>query len=494
MAATLEKSRTILSSFNPSMAKDEMNLCEFPLATLGKKPPQGVKTLEFHDQAWDIAAQCYVKQKRTIVGSDKYGLPRWFDDDVLLALLQLSKLQSDFQSPRVDFSRYQIVQLLDLDDGGDTYRRIKESILRLYSTTIECERSWYIKEKKMWCPGTKPIRIFADAHVYAESTSHPQQSSLPLSYVEFGTQIFESLKTGFVRTFDLDRYNQLTTPAGKRAMRYLGKCWGRQDPWKEDFRTFSCERLGFSRKYDNSNLKRQSKLYIADLERNGVIKPMPIEERITKGNKRGVYNILFEPAAATFAPAPTNIPDASEGLLGELINRGINKKVASKLIDEHSVEFIESKIEFVDWEIKQGKKTIGSPGGYLRTAIEEDFQPPKAFKSKADTAADKAKADARKQKLRDQEAEFEKQRTNKSAEEEQRVADYIATLSHGQRFALERKAIQESPEFLKTRYFKARDKKPDIEQETKTMIIHQHVLGLLDASDEQESFALNRAS
>ena len=491
MSTTLEQHRSVLTRFNPSMAKDEMNLCEFPLGFLGKKPPKGVTTLEFRDRAWDVAGQCYVQQKRTILGSEKYGLPRWFDDDVLLALIQLSKLQSDFQSPRVDFSRYQIVQLLDLDGGGDTYQRIKESILRMYAVTIECERSWYIKEKKQWCPGTKPIRIFADAHVYAESDSDPTQSSLSLSYVEFSQQIFESLSTGFVRTFDLDRYNRLKTPAAKRAMRYLGKCWGRLNPWEEDFRTFSCERLGFSRKYDNSNLKRQSELYIADLENNGVIKPMPFEQRITKGDKRGVYNVLFEPAASSFLPSPTVIEDALKGVATELVSRGITKKVALDLVQHHSQDYIQAKIEFVDWEIEQGKKPIDSPGGYLRSAIEQDFQPPKAFKSKAQLADEKAKDENRKKKLKDQEAAFNKQRAAMSEADERRVTDLLKTLNDSQRVVLERAAIKDADKFLKDRYWKAYNKSPDVEQEVKAMIIHAHVLRLLESSDEP--FTLKRA-
>ena len=35
------------------MGRDEMNLAEFPLATLADRVPQGCKTLVFEDRIWD---------------------------------------------------------------------------------------------------------------------------------------------------------------------------------------------------------------------------------------------------------------------------------------------------------------------------------------------------------------------------------------------------------------------------------------------------------
>jgi len=123
--ASVMDTRKALAEFNPKAASDEMNLCEFAFGYLGKQPPKGVKTLEFEDRVWDVATHSWQPQKRTIIGSSKYGLPGSFDEDVIIALVQLCKLQSNFQDPQVHFTRYQIAELLRLPDKGSTYNRIK---------------------------------------------------------------------------------------------------------------------------------------------------------------------------------------------------------------------------------------------------------------------------------------------------------------------------------------------------------------------------------
>jgi hypothetical protein len=67
------------------VGRDEMNLCEFPIATLTDYPPEGVKTLVFEDRQGTL----------TVVGSDDYGLPTAPDSDVIVGLIQLTKLRRE---------------------------------------------------------------------------------------------------------------------------------------------------------------------------------------------------------------------------------------------------------------------------------------------------------------------------------------------------------------------------------------------------------------
>ena len=63
------------------VGRDEMNLCEFPIALLTDYPPEGIKTLVFEDR----------HGKLTVVGSDDLGLPTALDSDVIVGLIQLSR-------------------------------------------------------------------------------------------------------------------------------------------------------------------------------------------------------------------------------------------------------------------------------------------------------------------------------------------------------------------------------------------------------------------
>ena len=73
------------------VGRDEMNLAEFPIALLTDYPPEGVKMLVFEDR----------HGKLTVVGSEDRGLPTASDADVIVGLIQLTKLRNDFtRTPR----------------------------------------------------------------------------------------------------------------------------------------------------------------------------------------------------------------------------------------------------------------------------------------------------------------------------------------------------------------------------------------------------------
>jgi Replication initiator protein A len=85
------------------IGRDEMNLAEFPIALLADRVPRGQKTLYFEDRHGRL----------TVTGSDAYGLPTATDTDVIVALIYLTKLRNDFAEVNVNFSKYEIINLLN---------------------------------------------------------------------------------------------------------------------------------------------------------------------------------------------------------------------------------------------------------------------------------------------------------------------------------------------------------------------------------------------
>src|SRR5688572_17387889 len=82
------------------LGRDEMNFAEFPLALLTDRAPSDVKTLEAEDQIYDERKGQPLSRKLTITASDKYGLTTAKDEDVLLALIQLTKEANNFTDRR----------------------------------------------------------------------------------------------------------------------------------------------------------------------------------------------------------------------------------------------------------------------------------------------------------------------------------------------------------------------------------------------------------
>jgi hypothetical protein len=110
-----------------SDGRDELNLAEFPLCALAHRLRPEQKTLRFEDRVWDECRGENITRQLTITGSDAYGLPTALDDEVLLGLIQLSRL-NQFAERAVRFTRYQLIQLLGWRQESKSYERVEASL------------------------------------------------------------------------------------------------------------------------------------------------------------------------------------------------------------------------------------------------------------------------------------------------------------------------------------------------------------------------------
>src|SRR3954454_3044578 len=129
-------------ALKPTGGRDELNLAEFPITLLSDRVPKGCKTLVFEIEPRDRKPGKVSPRKLTITGSDAYGLPTAIDDEILVALIQLTKLKNEFTDRTVSFSRYEVVKLLGWPDDGRSYNRIKEAINRWAGVTLYYDNAW----------------------------------------------------------------------------------------------------------------------------------------------------------------------------------------------------------------------------------------------------------------------------------------------------------------------------------------------------------------
>jgi plasmid replication initiation protein len=132
------------------VGRDEMNLAEFPITLLTERVPPGIKTMVFEDR----------HGKLTVVGSDDLGLPTALDSDVIVGLIQLTKLRNDFTDPTVTFTRYELLKLLGWEDRGWNYRRLSESLHRWAGVTLRYNGCWWDNKRKR--------RVSASFHILDE--------------------------------------------------------------------------------------------------------------------------------------------------------------------------------------------------------------------------------------------------------------------------------------------------------------------------------------
>ena len=200
------------------LGKDEMNLAEYPFSLLTHRTPSHLKTYTFTQDIIDGNGKT-ISQTWSILGSDKFGLPTPYDDDVILALLYCYKDQN-FERRKIHFTLYKLCHIMQKTPSKREYDRIRESLNRLTSTTIEALNCFYDNDAKSWVNET--FHLFDRYRLYQERKG--RGSSLPLSFIEMGEVFHRSVAVAnYIKNLDLDTYYNLSLPTSKRLFRYLDK-------------------------------------------------------------------------------------------------------------------------------------------------------------------------------------------------------------------------------------------------------------------------------
>ena len=139
--------RTFNQLAKRSLCKDEMNLAEFPLAVIGKRPPQGIKTLQFSDEIKHPETGETIYRSLTVTGSDLLGLPTSIDEEVLVGCLKLTK-DEGMQHRKVPFTPYQFLEELGWSRDGKSYRRLTTSLDRWTGTLVISNNAFWHKGKQ----------------------------------------------------------------------------------------------------------------------------------------------------------------------------------------------------------------------------------------------------------------------------------------------------------------------------------------------------------
>ena len=293
------------SSADPGW-KDELNLAEFPIAALTDRIPDGQTTLVFEDRLERRDSPPIVR-RLTIMGTHKHGLPTSLDDEVLVGLIQLTKRRSNFTDPRVQFSRYELIELLGWPQSGQSYRRIEEALHRWVGVVLMYENAWWDNEAKSWVD--EQFHVLDNVTLYdrerwrtsarsgkagkgEKSGSKVDKPPLPLSSFRWNEVIFRSFQSGNLKQLDLEFYLKLRLPTTKRMYRFLDKRFYRRSRLDFDLRTLACEHIGLSRSYAPTELKRRLKPALEEMEQLGFLEPLGPEERYSYV-KRGCWRIIF---------------------------------------------------------------------------------------------------------------------------------------------------------------------------------------------------------
>jgi hypothetical protein len=453
------QARNIEELFRSNGGRDELNLAEFPITLLSDRVPKGCKTLVFEDTVFDRQHGEVVTRKLTVTGSDAYGLPTAIDDEVLVALLQLTKLDG-FLDPKVRLSRYELLRILGWKDVGKNYQRIEEALNRWMGVTLYYEKAWWDNDAKAWVDAK--FHILDNVQIVGKSERERLrrrgQVDLYSSWFKWNEVVFKSFQADNLKRLDLDTYFNLKCSTAKRMFRFLDKRFYHRGRWEFDLDEFAFQHIGLSRSYDTGQIKAKLHPGIEELEAHGFLDPLQREERYTKVG-RGRWRIILVQARSVpepKAPSPPP-PEAAEHseLVGELQRREITLTTAGDLVRDHPPERIRQKLEVFDWLLsKKDKRIARSPSGYLVKSIQDDYAPPAGFKSRADRER-QAEAEARARRQAE-EAKRKAAQEEKAREEAEgkRIKDFWEGLSAQDRERVRAEALTQAPSFLVSQYLR----------------------------------------
>lgn len=464
--------------------RDELNLAEFPITVLSDKVPKALKTLTFSDHIRDQATGEMVTRKVTISGSDIYGLPGPLDMDVLLCLIQITKLANNFTSPEVKFSRGELVRMLRLPDSGKHYRRIDESLRRWLGVTLYHDSSWWDKSAKEWSTneGWHILEhiVIVDREVTRKRRAKGQLD-LFLSSFTWNKIFFQSCQAENIKRLDLDTYFSLERAVSKRMFRFLDKRFYHRRDWTFDLKEFVFEHIGLSRNYDVGEIKAKLRPAIDELETKGFLEPMSREERYRKV-ARGEWTITLVRASASIetTPQPTSAPLEPSSLAGELVARGVTAVTASELAQAFPAEHIQTRIESFDWLLaKNDKRVTRNPAGYLADSVRKGYAVPKGFESKAEREKKRAAEQERTRRAEEAKQRTEREQQARDEAEQGRIAAYLETLTAAERGAIEAEAIEKATPFF-VQQLRRNKGNPETEARYLKLILDTHVSGILD--------------
>jgi plasmid replication initiation protein len=405
---------SIVSTKRKPQGRDELNFAEFPIAAITDRSDPSVKTLYFGDTIFDRESGALLPRKLTITAADAFGLPGPKDEEVILALLQITA-EKKCESKQINFTRLELLNRLGWSPTGQSYRRLQDALNRWTGVTLCYENSWRDRSTNSWV--TETVHMLERVRLVDSSTLSKGEEG---SFVIWGDVVFRSFQSGNLKTLDHDFYRSLRLSISRRLYRFLDKRFYHGDNKSFDLRRLAFENIGLSRNTPTGDLKRKINEAYDELIAGGFLEATPVEKRFTKV-KAKEWEVHFTRAKVEVLSAEE--PPVDNSLLGRLVSFGVSRNKALELIEMSPQELIEEKLEIAEWlKQKNDARVSKNAAGYLIRSIEDAFSVPTDFQ----TVKEKEELERRALEEKRVGKAREKKRTERQRQREERQEALIA--------------------------------------------------------------------
>lgn len=247
--------------------KDEMNLAEFPFAKLNSRDDRSI--IEYSGWYTDPEGNRN-SQKWVVRSATGLGLPSELGERIVMALIAFTADQG-FESPKVEFSIYQLLKALGVSRNKRQYTLIEQQLKKLVGITIDSENAFWDHEKKKRISTTTAFHLIEKVWLrHQEEGEIHKKANASYGYIVWSETVWNSFKAGYIKSLDLDFYYGLPKPLSRRLYRFLDKRMRYQDEYEIDIFDLA-NRLGCARYESPSQVKRVLQPAFEPLIENGFL-------------------------------------------------------------------------------------------------------------------------------------------------------------------------------------------------------------------------------
>jgi len=370
------------------IGRDEMNLAEFPFTVLTHRVPNGVNAIKFQDVISGKDGKAVIREW-TVTGSEGYGLPVAGDEEVYVALMEITQ-EHGFRSAKVPITRYDLLRRMGWPRDGHAYKRVQDALNRLMGVSIVANNSFWDNDAKRYVD--EGFHILEGYRLYDEKPG--RDSSPPDSYVVWNPVLFTSFRAGNIKQLDTSTYFALETPLARRLFRYLDKKrYDGKATYRMRLKKLAFEKLGMSRNYYPSQIKRELERAHTELIEKGFLREVSYYSPQRRGAEEiviyafGARKRQLASQAATSLPETDTLEDGT--LQARLIGLGVSGSMTAHLIANYAEEHVYRWVTYCEHKLAHGWLPHESPAAWVVAAIRsKDWQIPEWFDRSAQPVED----------------------------------------------------------------------------------------------------------
>lgn len=343
-----------------------------------------------------------VEAETIIFPSAEFGLPNTSDLDKYRAFQKIlsDEIAKNGKVPKhITITSADLIKTMKRSKEGKLYKEIEDWLMRMALTGIQSGGTVWLANKKMWAKDL--FHIFDRVIIYGQQLDDGTVADC--HHIWLSDWQVENINAFYLLTLDYELYKQLRKPIAKSLLSML------QIGFYASGRTFTkrydelCKFFGITKYRSLSKIKEQLDPSNEELKSWGFI----LEYDYAKNADGNTYNIIWKAGERFYntqnikemkkakalgtsqqlefsitkkkkKQKPLLLDESEQKLVRELEDRGLATNVSRAFISQYDKEYIREKIEMFDNLISQDKSNR-NPAGWLRCAIEKDYQPSKEY-------------------------------------------------------------------------------------------------------------------